>query len=105
MTYDELYRLDDEIMLRKMFGYSQEALDRLYRYKNLRELAKRKSFLSKATFAREAEEEFELLERVLKDIVFYMDFQISVNDPLADGEELDDHGEELKAHWDYGIEK
>lgn len=104
MLYDELYRYSDETMLSKALGYALIALNHLHEYKNLNELAKRKSFLSRASYANEAKQELEFLEGTLEEMAFYMDFQLHVNDPLDNGEELDDYGRELKARWDEAIE-
>lgn len=100
MTYDELYRYDSEQMLDRVLGYTEISLRHLHRYKNLNDLAKRKSFLSKASYASEAKQELEQLESLLKEMAFYIDFQLYVNNPLAKGEDLDEHGKELKARWD-----
>lgn len=90
MLHDELYQMTDQRMLSKLGSYADSVLHQLEKYQLNKKLGDEKS----------ANEYFKIAIRDLEFLRFCADFQVEVNDILADGGELDDLGRELKSRWD-----
>lgn len=90
MLHEELYQMTDQKMLSKLSSYADSVLYQLERYQLNRKLGDEKN----------AQEYLKIAIRDLKFLKFCADFQVEVNDILADGGELDELGQELKSRWD-----
>lgn len=90
MLHDELYQMTDQKMLSKLGSYADSVLYQLERYQLNKKLGDEKN----------ANESFKIAIRDLEFLRFCADFQVEVNDVLADGGELDETGQELKNLWD-----
>lgn len=90
MLYDELYEMTDKKMVSKLGSYADSALYQLEKYQLSKKLGDEES----------AKEYLKIAIRDLEFLKFCADFQVEVNDTLANGGELDDLGQELKNRWD-----
>lgn len=90
MLHEELYQMTDQKMLSKLSSYADSVLYQLEKYQLNRKLGNEKN----------AKEYLKIAIRDLEFLKFCADFQVEVNDILAEGGELDDVGQELKNRWD-----
>lgn len=90
MLHEELYQMSDEKMVSKLGSYADSVLYQLEKYQLNKKLGDKEG----------AKEHLKIAIRDLEFLKFCADFQVEVNDTLANGGELDELGQELKNCWD-----